>query len=150
MAPVRDGAEKKERDEPRRAEEAESDIKNLSLLSSSSFSSIERPGVETGCLEKGQFPGLVVDSESRIKSLVICGPGLKSQTLFLTVTMMTNSSGETMKPFSGSRIKCFCNICPNQTCETDGLCFTSVTLNKQNQRVYDYRYVIFIMYLQLS
>lgn len=36
------------------------------------------------------------------------------------------------------RLKCHCDICPEYTCETDGLCFTSVE-SRRNEIIYSYR-----------
>lgn len=36
------------------------------------------------------------------------------------------------------RLKCHCDICPLLTCETDGLCFTSVE-ERKNELVYSFR-----------
>lgn len=40
--------------------------------------------------------------------------------------------------FIAGRLKCHCDSCPQSTCETDGLCFTSVEARK-NELTYSYR-----------
>ncbi|CAG2113499.1 unnamed protein product, partial [Medioppia subpectinata] len=42
------------------------------------------------------------------------------------------------------RLKCHCDICPpesNHTCETDGLCFASTSVDEDKRIVHSYRCV---------
>lgn len=38
----------------------------------------------------------------------------------------------------GSALRCHCNVCPDQVCETDGYCFTSTTLER-GDTIYSYK-----------
>jgi len=44
---------------------------------------------------------------------------------------------------SSNALRCHCDICPpetNHTCETDGLCFASTSIDDAKNIVYSYRY----------
>uniref|UniRef100_A0A131YYH8 TGF-beta receptor type-1 n=1 Tax=Rhipicephalus appendiculatus TaxID=34631 RepID=A0A131YYH8_RHIAP len=39
----------------------------------------------------------------------------------------------------GLGLKCYCDICPNHTCETDGICFATTTKSKKGALTHQYR-----------